>query len=196
MTDVLAEMKAYAEQERLPILRDGELPLLEKIVCQAAPRAILEVGTCIGYSALHMAPYLAPDGTLTTIEVDADRHERARRYIARTPYRDAITLLLGDATVLLETLAGPWDIVFLDGPKGQYLRQLELIEPKLVPGAIVVADNVRYHDKVFVTGVVPHKHRTAVYRLRAFMDVLHDDRLFETVCFENGDGLTVSRWKG
>jgi predicted O-methyltransferase YrrM len=68
--------------------------------------------------------------------------------------------------------------------------------PKLVPGALIVADNIRYHDMMFIKGHVPHKHRTAIMRLREFIDMIEDNRHFDTVCFENGDGMTVSRWKG
>ena len=86
--------------------------------------------------------------------------------------------------------------VFLDGPKGQYVRQLRQLLPKLLPGAIVAADNIDYHDMFYLEGTLPHKHRTAVTRLREFMDLVGDRSRFETVFFENGDGMTVSQWKG
>ena len=88
-----------------------------------------------------------------------------------------------------------WDFVFLDGPKGQYSRQLAKIMPKLRLGAVVVADNIRYHDMFYIEGTVPHKHRTAIGRLHEFLDMIYDDDRFESVFFENGDGMTVSRWK-
>ena len=196
MTDLLAEIKEQAEAENLPILRDSEVPVLTGILSHARPQRLLESGTCVGYSALTMAPFLAPGGTLTTIEVDCERSRRAAAYFARSPYAAQITSLTGDANEWLETLAGPWDFVFMDGPKGQYGRQLSLLEPKLAPGALVVADNLRYHDMLYIEGTLPHKHRTAITRLREFLARLDDPAHYDTVFFENGDGLTVSRWKG
>ena len=76
------------------------------------------------------------------------------------------------------------------------MRQLRYLLPKLLPGAIVAADNIDYHDMFYIEGTLPHKHRTAVTRLREFMDLVGDRSLFETVFFENGDRMTVSQWKG
>ena len=69
MTDLLEEIRSQAAREQLPILRDAELPVMTRILRQARPERLLEVGTCIGYSALIMAPFLKEEGTLTTIEL-------------------------------------------------------------------------------------------------------------------------------
>ncbi|WP_293986247.1 O-methyltransferase [uncultured Megasphaera sp.] len=196
MDGLFREMKACAEAQRLPILRDSELPLFEGILASCRPKQILEIGTCIGYSALHMAPFLTDGGTITTIELDQERYEAACGFFARSPYKEVITALCGDGTELAATLPGPWDFVFLDGPKGQYVRQIRSLLPKLEKGALIVADNIRYHDMFYLKGTLPHKHRTAVTRLREFMDLVEDREHFETVFFENGDGMTVSQWKG
>ena len=87
-------------------------------------------------------------------------------------------------------------MIFLDGPKGQYVRQLRQLMPKLLPGALIMADNIGYHEMFYLEGHLPHKHRTAISRLREFMALIEDRAHFETVFFENGDGMTVSRWKG
>lgn len=196
MDDLFQEMKACAADRNLPILRNSELPLFTGILSSCRPSHVLEIGTCIGYSALHMAPFLAPGGTITTIELDDERYGLACQFFRRSPYDAVITALHGDGTALAGTLPGPWDFVFLDGPKGQYVRQLRHLMPKLLPGAIIAADNIDYHDMFYLQGTLPHKHRTAVTRLREFMDLVGDRALFETVFFENGDGMTVSQWKG
>ena len=196
MTDLLEEIRSQAAREQLPILRDPELPLLTRILQQAKPGRLLEIGTCIGYSALIMAPFLAEGGMLTTIELDKERYRTAKEYFSRSPYARVITALQGDAAQWLSRLEGPWDFVFLDGPKGQYVRYLQLLMPHLSPGALIVADNLRYHDMIYIKGTLPHKHRTDVTRLRQFISLIDDRRYFDSVFFENGDGLTVSRWKG
>ncbi|WP_101912030.1 O-methyltransferase [Megasphaera vaginalis (ex Bordigoni et al. 2020)] len=196
MKRLLKEMETYAAANAIPILRTAEVELLRRITASAAPRRVLEIGTAIGYSALLLASRLGRGGTITTIECDAERVQLAKTYIGRSPYAAVIDVIHGDGTTLAEELDGPWDFVFLDGPKGQYVRQLRLLLPKLSPQAIVVADNIRYHDMVYMEGVLPHKHRTAVLRLREYMELISDERCFQSVVFENGDGLTVSRWKG
>ncbi len=197
MMDALwKEMKTYAMQHNVPILRDAELPLFCSLVRQAAPTRVLEIGTAIGYSTLRIASCLASDSMITTVELDHQRVMTARSFIEKSPYQQQIRQLEGDGTVLLDILDGPWDFVFLDGPKGQYSRQLQKIIPKLLPGAMIAADNIRYHDMLYIDGLLPHKHRTAVNRLREFLTMIEDERRFESVFFENGDGLTVSRWKG
>ena len=197
MMDALwKKMKDYALQYEVPILRDAELPLFCSLVRQAAPSHVLEIGTAIGYSTLRIASCLGASSTITTLELDHQRVMAARAFIAQSPYEQQITLLEGDGTMLLDQLDGPWDFVFLDGPKGQYSRQLQKIMPKLLPGAIIAADNIRYHDMLYIDGTLPHKHRTAVSRLREVLAMIEDTTQFESVFLENGDGMTVSRWKG
>lgn len=196
MRELLRQMRAYGEAHGVPILRPSEIPLFQNIVRQARPKQILEIGTAIGYSTLLMAQEMAAEGRVTTVELAPERVAVARQFISQSPYADKITLLQGDGTALAKTLAGPWDFVFLDGPKGQYLRQVQYVLPKLVPGALIVADNMRYHDMIYWRGEIPHKHRTAIHRLHEFLTLINDTRYFTSVFFENGDGLTVSRWKG
>lgn len=196
MKQLLTDMRAYARIHDIPILRDAEIPLLSGIVRHAAPRRVLEIGTAIGYSTLLMAQEMAAGGTITTIELDASRVQLAREYIRRSPYASQITSLHGDGTCMLDTLKGSWDFVFLDGPKGQYVRQLQKIMPHLVPGALIAADNMRYHDMIYWQGHIPHKHRTAITRLHEFLEIIYDEQYFSSVFFENGDGMTVSQWKG
>lgn len=197
MRDALwKEMKDYAVQYQVPILRDAELPLFCSLVRRKAPVHVLEIGTAIGYSTLRIASCLAASSTITTLELDHQRVMAAKKFIAKSQYQQQIELLEGDGTVLLDQLDGPWDFVFLDGPKGQYSRQLQKIMPKLLPGAMIAADNIRYHDMLYIGGTLPHKHRTAVSRLREFLTMIEDETRFESVFLENGDGMTVSRWKG
>ena len=133
---LICEMKAYAEREGLPILRDSEVPLFERIIANQRPVKVLEIGTCIGYSALRMAPFLGDGGTITTIEFDEGRWQKARDFTGRSPYKGVITALLGDGTELSGSLSGPWDLVFLDGPKGQYVRQLRQLIRNFYPGPL------------------------------------------------------------
>lgn len=189
-------MKVYADSYELPILRDSELSLFRRLIKEAQPFRVLEIGTAIGYSTLQIARLLDKAATITTIEVDEERADVAREFIGRSDYNQMITVLTGDATALVAELDGPWDLVFLDGPKGQYSRQLAKIIPHLAPTATIIADNILYHGMIRIKGTIPHKHRTAVVRLREYLRMVTEDTRFTTEFFENGDGMTVSYWKG
>ena len=97
---------------------------------------------------------------------------------------------LGDAAELLETLEGPYDFLYLDGPKGQYLRQLKAIEQKLSSHAVIAADNVLFRGMVESDAPVPHRYRTLVVRLREYIAYVRTH--YATVIYKNGDGLAVS----
>ena len=170
--------------------------MLQRILRMAKPKKVLEIGTCIGYSTLLTAQCLDDDAVITTVELSKERSLTAQEYVNRSPYKDRIHCICGDGTEFIEHAEGLWDFVFLDGPKGQYGRQTRLLLPRLTTGAVIVADNVRYHDMIYTNGYLPHKHRTAIRKLREFTRLIEDESLFFTAVFENGDGLTVSRKKG
>ena len=111
------------------------------IIHKTHPEHLLEVGTLIGYSTILMAKELGNDAEIITIEIDADEAEEARANIRQARVSPRISILIGDALHFLPTLEGVFDLVFIDAKKHQYLQYLQLIEPKLHPGSIVIADN-------------------------------------------------------
>ena len=96
------------------------------------PKQILEVGTAIGFSALLMAEYGPEDCHITTIEKYEKRIPLARENFKKAGREDRITLLEGDATEILKELEGPYDLIFMDAAKGQYIHFLPDIL-KLIP---------------------------------------------------------------
>lgn len=145
IADLRKELEREAEEENIPILRRAERKLLLEAAAAADPKKILEVGTAIGYSALLLAEHF-PLAEIDTIEIDALRNERAVSVMQAAGFEQRVRCHLGDAGEVLSTLAGPYDFVYLDGPKGQYLRHLKLIEPKLSENAVIAADNVLSAD--------------------------------------------------
>ena len=97
---------------------------LEFLVYSLGARRVLEIGTYSGYSALSMAEGLPPDGRIDTCEIDEQRAEVARRYIARSPYADRITVHLGPALETISQLDGEFDFVFIDADKTRLRRLL------------------------------------------------------------------------
>lgn len=187
------ELERYAEKNQVPIIRGPERNLLIEAAMKAKPRKILEIGTAIGYSALLLAAY-CPEADIDTIELDETRRQMAEETMKKAGLEGRVHCHLGDAGEVIPTLSGPYDFVYLDGPKGQYLRELRSIEPKLSEKAVIAADNVLFRGLVKKEGKVPHRYRTLVYRLREYTDYV--EKKYETRIYEEGDGLAVSLKRG
>jgi predicted O-methyltransferase YrrM len=107
---------------------------------------ILEVGTSNAYSTIWLADAArATGGRVVTLEADPGKIALARENLRRAGCADRVDLIAGRATETLATLTGPFDFVFLDADRASYLTYLELVLPKVLPGGLIVADNVTSH---------------------------------------------------
>lgn len=170
--EILNEQRIYAMINNVPILRESEVHLFEELLSLYQPTSVLEIGTAIGYSTLLMARQMGEGGHITSIELDTVRHEMAKYYIGQSDYKDNVYLLNGDANEILVNLKGEYDLVFLDGPKGQYLKQLELIMPLLKEGAVVLADNVLFRGYVRGDKEPPRRFKTITKRLQEYLNIV------------------------
>lgn len=186
---VLASLEAYAEEHSVPIIRKSERKALIEAARKASPARILEVGTAIGYSSLLLLHEFS-EVHIDTIEVDEQRYRIAEEAVEKAGVSHRWHGHLGDAAKVIPTLEGPYDFVFLDGPKGQYLRELKMLEPLLTAHAVIAADNVLFRGLVMAEGQVPHRYRTLVMRLRDYIRYVNS--AYDTIINEEGDGLAVS----
>lgn len=145
-SDLMREMEAYAERDSIPIVH-WETGRLLAVLCRVLDPVVLEVGTAIGYSTLHMAEQLR-NGRVVTLERDAERAERARSYLGRGGVAERVELIEGDALETLPALEGEFDLLFVDASKGEYARYIELAMPKLTERALMVADNLLMSGEV------------------------------------------------
>ncbi|WP_040683490.1 O-methyltransferase, partial [Thermosinus carboxydivorans] len=187
-TALLLELEDYASRCGIPIIGQVGAALLCQAAVERQPKQILEVGTAIGYSTLLLLGAV-PEARIVTIEINRQRWEKAREMIARAGAVGRVRLLLGDAGALLPDLDGPFDFVFLDAAKGQYLDYLMKLLDKLSDGAVVVADNVLFRGWVRSARVVPRRYRTLVKRLREFLAFITTDPRFTTTICDIGDGV-------
>ncbi len=147
-TPILDEIaKAGAERE-LPLI-DAEVGAMLRVLALAigATKA-LEIGTAVGYSGIWLAGALPPGGMLITLELSEERAREARSNFERAGVADRSTILVGDASLKLAKVAGPFDVIFLDTDKQLYLTLLDRLVALLRPGGLLIADNVLWDGEV------------------------------------------------
>jgi predicted O-methyltransferase YrrM len=138
---VLSEIEVLSQKSFLPIIGPEKGTVLVDAICHHKPKRLLEVGTLIGYSAIMMGKELPADAELITIEIHGDEAYVAERNIQRARIAAKIQVLVGDAKKVIPKLSGKFDLVFLDAEKIEYIEYLRLVEDKLNPEAVVIADN-------------------------------------------------------
>jgi predicted O-methyltransferase YrrM len=194
----LEAIEVAAAPERIPILDRESGRVLA--VLAAGRRRICEIGTAIGYSTLWMALAQGAGSSIVTIDPD-----RARTDVARGFWRQA-GIAIGRIEVVnkpaLEAfaahdpaLAGPFDLAFIDALKHEYRAYVEALVPRLVQGALVVADNVLWSGRL--SGArADDRDDDSTAALRAFdAAMLRDDR-FQAAILPVGDGLLVAHYRG
>ena len=145
-SEVMREMEELAERDSVPIVH-WETGRLLAVLCRVLDPVVLEVGTAIGYSTLHMAEQLER-GRVVTLERDPERAAQARSYLERGGVADRVEIVEGDALETLPGLDGPFDLLFVDASKGEYARYIELAESKLSARALMVVDNLLMSGEV------------------------------------------------
>jgi predicted O-methyltransferase YrrM len=143
---VMAEMEQVAERDGVPIVH-WEAGRLLATLCRALDPVVLEVGTAIGYSTIHMAEQLR-QGRVVTLELDPDRARQARGFFERAGVSDRIELVEGDARETIGNLDGPFGLLFVDAAKEEYRSYIELAEPKLADNAVLAIDNLLMSGEV------------------------------------------------
>jgi caffeoyl-CoA O-methyltransferase len=164
-------------------------------------RRIVEVGTAYGYSTVWMALGQPSGGTIVTIDPDRERTDLARGWWRQAGIADErITVLTAKALEAFGSrdpaLEGPFELAFIDALKPEYVAYLDaLVDGRLAPGALVVADNVLWSGRVARSGQAePAESNTAA--LRRFCERVLADERFSATILPVGDGLLIATWHG
>ncbi|MDD7147724.1 MAG: O-methyltransferase [Lachnospiraceae bacterium] len=191
--DYLNELEQYAKKTDVPIIRREMQSLLRVLLAMNSPRQILEVGTAIGFSALFMSEYAPDDCHITTIEKYEKRIPLAKENFKKAGREDRITLLEGDATQILKELEGPYDMIFMDAAKGQYIHFLPEVLRLLPQGGVLISDNVLQDGDIIESRfAVTRRNRTIHARMREYLYEIKHNAGLETVILTLGDGTAVS----
>ena len=192
-SEILETIEKEALASSVPIIRREMQSFLKTLLLIRKPMRILEVGTAVGFSALLMSEY-APEGCrITTIENYEKRIPAALENFRRAGKEEKITLIEGDAAEVLKTLEGPYDFIFMDAAKGQYIHYLPEVLRLLPEGGVLVSDNVMQDGEVIESRfAVERRNRTIHARMREYLyELKHNDALVTSI-IPLGDGAAVS----
>ena len=192
-TEILDEIEREAIDTYVPIIRKEMQSFLRLLLTMQKPMRILEVGTAVGFSAILMAEYGPKDCQIVTIENYDKRIPIAKNNFKRAGKESQITLLEGDAAEVLPTLKDPFDLIFMDAAKGQYIHFLPEVFRLLKNGGVLVSDNVLQDGDIIESHfIVERRNRTIYKRMREYLyELTHRDDL-TTAVLPIGDGITVS----
>ena len=140
---ILKRIEELSEKKYLPIVDPIRGRYLVDTIKRFSVKRVLEVGTLVGYSAILIAKNLPEDGKVFTIETNRNSAKMAKENIQMVKLSGKIEIFVGDAIQLIPNIREDFDMVFLDGVKGEYLDYLRVSEGKLGKGGIVFADNVK-----------------------------------------------------
>ena len=192
-TAMLDQIEREATADYVPIIRKEMQSFLKFLLAMKKPARILEVGTAVGFSAILMAEYDPVPCQITTIENYEKRIPIARENFKRAGKEAQIALLEGDAAEVLKTLEGPYDFIFMDAAKGQYIHFLPEILRLLAKDGVLVSDNVLQDGDVIESRfAVTRRNRTIHKRMREYLYTLTHSEELVTAVRPVGDGITLS----
>ena len=192
-TEILDEIEREALRSDVPIIRKEMQTFLKVFLAMKRPARILEVGTAVGFSAILMAEYNPGACEIITIENYEKRIPIARENFKRAGKESVITLLTGDAKEVLPTIEEPFDFIFMDAAKGQYIHFLPEVLRLLKSGGTLISDNVLQDGDIIQSRfAVTRRNRTIHKRMREYLYTLTHHEELTTAVLPIGDGITVS----
>lgn len=192
-SDIVNTIEKEAIETGVPIIRKEMGNLLKVLLYLKQPLRILEVGTAVGYSSILMSENMPENCHITTIENYEKRIPIARNNFKRAGKEDKITLIEGDATLVLKELKESYDFIFMDAAKGQYINFLDDILRLLSPGGLLISDNILQEGEIVESHfTVARRDKTIHTRMREYVYTLtHHDKLITSIV-PIGDGITLS----
>lgn len=192
-SDICNTIEKEAIADEVPIIRKEMGNLLKVLLQLVQPERILEVGTAVGYSSILMSENMPENCKITTIENYDKRIPVAKNNFKRAGKEDVITLIEGDALEVLKTLEGPYDFIFMDAAKGQYINYLPDVKRVLRKGGLLISDNILQEGEIVESRyAVTRRNRTIHTRIREYVYELTHSEDFVTSIVPIGDGITLS----
>lgn len=192
-SEILEMIEQEALKERVPIIRKEMQSFLKVLLLLKRPERILEIGAAVGFSALLMSEYAGNGCRIDTIENYEKRIQKAEENIKRAGKEEQIHLLKGDAMEILKTLEEPYDMIFVDAAKAQYIAYFTEVMRLLNKDGMLISDNVLQDGGIMESRfAVERRDRTIHSRMREYLYLLKHDERLETAVVPIGDGASVS----
>ena len=190
---VIEAIEQEALRDRVPIIRKEMQSFLKVLLMIKRPMRILEVGAAVGFSSILMSEYMPEGGHITTIENYDKRIPIARANFKRAGKEEQIDLIEGDALEVMHGLEGPYDLIFVDAAKGQYIHYLPEVMRLLGTDGVLVSDNVLQEGDIIESRfAVERRNRTIHSRMREYLyELKHHDQL-QTSIIPLGDVVSLS----
>lgn len=193
----LKDEMMYAEENFVPIIRPNSAKFLHDFVKNNNIKSVFEVGTAIGFSGTIMLN--AGVESLLTVDINEKSLAVAENTFSKLGYKGNVKIINNDAKVVIRALVDTnrkFDMIFLDGAKGQYIYYLPSLVSLLNEGGYIFADNVLLQGMVESEEKIPHRKRTMVVNLRKYLDSVFNDNRFESKLIRIEDGISISKYKG
>ena len=189
----IKEMELYAEENDIPIMQSGGLEYIKRKIQTLNAKNILELGTAIGYSAIHFAS-VSDDIKVTTIERNEERYKEAVKNVKDINYEDRVNIILGDA--LDVNLTDKYDLIIIDAAKGKNIDFFNKYKSNLNDNGIIIFDNMNFHGLVGKSSEIKYKNlRSLVRKIEEFREFIMVQEDYYTEFIEVGDGLAVCERK-
>ena len=184
--------KIYQEcrQNHIPVVRDQTAKLLCEMIAKKTPAKILEIGTAVGYSGTLML-LSCEKSNLTTVELNAEMCKKAEQTFKKYGVEQRVQIVNQDALTFLQKNNELYDFIFVDGPKGQYIKYLPHLKRAIKTGGIIFCDDVLYFGMVKDDRLVIHKKITIVRNLREFIATIQSDPDLKSELLEIEDGIMI-----
>lgn len=183
-------LEEYAKENNIPIMQEDGIEFLTNFIKKNNIKNVLEVGTAIGYSAIKMC--LASENVIvTTIERDENRYNIALKNIKNFNLENRINPILADA--LDVEINGNYDLIFIDAAKAQSTKFFKKFEVLLNKNGYIITDNLNFHGLVDTNEKISRNLRQLVRKINDYKLFLKENKEYETLFYDVGDGISVSR---
>jgi len=191
----LKKFEQDCRSSKIPAISKDTGYFLELAIYVIRPSAVLEIGCGNGFSTYFLIKNMKATTKYTGIDLNKKRLDFTRDLITGKFPDISNEFIHGNALDLIPELPHKYDFVFIDAAKFEYPLYLTQIKQKIKKGAIIIADNILYKNKVFLRS--PGKHyQKSIEGIKKYLKIAGDNTQFETSIFKIGDGLAVSIYKG
>ena len=189
----MLEIEEYAKKYNIPIMQKDGIEFLIDFIKKNNIKKILEIGTAIGYSAIKMAN-VADDIRITSIERDENRYKEAVKNVSKFNLNDRVKLINDDAFNV--ELSEDFDLIFIDAAKAQNIKFFQKFSNNLKENGFIITDNLNFHGLVNSEEKLSRNLRQLIRKIKNYINFLKENNQYETIFYNIGDGISISRKRG